>query len=229
MAELIDEQYGRVVVRRHRSARGISMKFLPSGELQVTTPPLTPHRLIVWTLNSSRDKLEKLRHAQSAQKTYHNGQQIGQSHRIIVVGADMSVVSKDKNHLIVRLTPGQSVEDTAVQTRIRGLVKKALRSEAEVYLPARLRVLAERYGFRYGSVRLAHQQTRWGSRSSNGTISLNIALMNLPLELIDYVLIHELSHTKHMNHSTTFWREVERCMPDYKLRRRQTKTYSPHL
>lgn len=105
---------------------------------------------------------------------------------------------------------------------------KLLRKRAAAYFPRRLSWLAEQHGFTYRTIRFSSAETRWGSCSSSGTISLNIWLMTLPLELIDYVLVHELSHTRHMNHGKDFWTTVERCMADYKLQRRRLKQYNPH-
>ncbi|HXH27008.1 MAG TPA: M48 family metallopeptidase [Candidatus Acidoferrum sp.] len=104
---------------------------------------------------------------------------------------------------------------------------KALRKKAKEFLPSRLQQLAAKHGFSYQKSRLSSAGTRWGSCSSRGTISLNIYLMTLPSELIDYVIIHELCHTKHMNHSRSFWQLVAAYCPDYKQLRRLLKQHRP--
>jgi len=82
---------------------------------------------------------------------------------------------------------------------------------------------------KYSGVRFANQKGRWGSCSTAGVISLNVALMKLPEALIDYVLVHELAHTKHMNHSADFWDLVEQYYPEYRLARKELRDYSPYL
>jgi predicted metal-dependent hydrolase len=80
-----------------------------------------------------------------------------------------------------------------------------LRQEAKSYLPKELERLAKEHGFKYKSVRIQKSKTRWGSCSSKATINLSLYLMLLPAHLIEYVLLHELCHTIHMNHSPDFW------------------------
>ncbi|MDR2336699.1 MAG: M48 family metallopeptidase [Candidatus Nomurabacteria bacterium] len=104
-----------------------------------------------------------------------------------------------------------------------------LRGKAKRFLPVRLRELAKLGGFTYEKVRFSHSSSRWGSCSNNGTISLNIALMKLPPALIDYVLIHELAHTRQMNHSADFWQEVEKYDRNYKKHRKMLKLHSPNV
>lgn len=104
-----------------------------------------------------------------------------------------------------------------------------LRKQAKVYLPKRLQQLAMEGGFIYQKVRLSSAGTRWGSCSSRGTISLNIWLMDLPRDLSDYVIIHELCHTKQMNHSPRFWKLVAVHCPHYKELRQQLKMYHPQV
>ena len=95
------------------------------------------------------------------------------------------------------------------------------------YLPYRLEYFAKLYNYHYARIRFSHANTRWGSCSSNGTISLNIGLMNLPEKLRDYVLIHELAHLNHMDHSKAFWAEVASHDKNYRDHRRRLKNYSP--
>jgi hypothetical protein len=71
-----------------------------------------------------------------------------------------------------------------------------------------------------------NQKSRWGSCSRRGTISLNWRLIQAPPFVCDYIILHELSHLKEMNHSARFWHEVERVCPDYKMAERWLKQHS---
>lgn len=111
--------------------------------------------------------------------------------------------------------------------RARDYQKKVLMKKAKEYLPYRLEYFAKLYGYKYDKCRLSHANTRWGSCSSNKTISLNIGLMNVPEPLRDYVIIHELSHLNHMDHSKAFWAEVALHDKNYKLHEKKLKTFNP--
>ena len=73
---------------------------------------------------------------------------------------------------------------------------------------------------------IKQMSTRWGSMSSLGNMNLNIALIKCPMECIDYVIVHELCHQKHMNHSKDFWDSVKKVMPEYKTCEKILKSYS---
>jgi predicted metal-dependent hydrolase len=96
------------------------------------------------------------------------------------------------------------------------LLRHWLRSKAKQELPPRLRATAAKYGFSYARASIRSQKSRWGSCSSRGTISLNDQLMFIPEDTVDYLLIHELCHTRHMNHSVRFWQLVESCCTDFR-------------
>ena len=113
------------------------------------------------------------------------------------------------------------------EQRARDYQKKLLMKKAREYLPYRLEYYAKLYGYHYNKCRLSHANTRWGSCSSNKTISLNIGLMKVPEKLRDYVILHELAHLNHMDHSPAFWAEVAAHDPRYKEHRKKLKSFSP--
>lgn len=113
--------------------------------------------------------------------------------------------------------------------RARDYQKKILAKKAREYLPYRLDYYANLYGYSYSKCRLTHANTRWGSCSSNKTISLNIGLMKVPETLRDYVILHELAHLNHMDHSKAFWAEVGLHDKNYKTHEKKLKQFSPGL
>lgn len=118
------------------------------------------------------------------------------------------------------------VKDPSEQ-RARDYQKKILMKKAREYLPYRLEYFAKLYGYSYSRCRLTHANTRWGSCSSNRTISLNIGLMKLPESLRDYVIIHELAHLNHMDHSKSFWAEVHKHDKNYRMHEKKLKLFNP--
>ena len=113
------------------------------------------------------------------------------------------------------------------EQRARDYQKKLLMKKAREYLPYRLEYFAKLYGYHYDKCRLTHANTRWGSCSSNRTISLNIGLMKVPEVLRDYVILHELAHLNHMDHSKAFWAEVGAHDKNYKNHEKKLKMFNP--
>ena len=87
-----------------------------------------------------------------------------------------------------------------------------MRHEAKEWLPGRVAFWAEKFGFRYGRVTIRASRSKWGSCSGENNISLSLYLMTLPPHLRDYVIIHELCHTVHHNHSKSFHSLVDQCL-----------------
>ena len=102
---------------------------------------------------------------------------------------------------------------------------KINKEEARVKLGKRLSELAREHKFQYNKVSIRNQKTRWGSCSSKDNISLNMKLLHLPDQLIDYILLHELVHTRVKNHSKDFWSELETVVPNARTVDKQLRDY----
>lgn len=232
MPIITDAEFGEITVRRSHLARQVSLKIAPNGQLRISLPTYTPLLAAKMLIKSSRSRIRKLLAEHQQGHNYTHDQPIGKSHHLII-GTQPALteptIKCSGTRILVKLPPGTDITTPAIQQRIREVVITALRKEAKSYLPRRLKFLAEEHGFSYQAVKLTHASSRWGSCSSRGTISLNIALMNLPFELLDYVLIHELAHTRQMNHSDAFWREVAAIDPAYKMHRAALKNHTPHV
>ena len=103
------------------------------------------------------------------------------------------------------------------------------RHEARRILVKRLDELAKAYGFKYNRVFIRNQKTRWGSCSSKNNINLNVKLVRLPERLTDYVIIHELIHTRIKSHNKKFYAELELIVNDRKSLDRELKKYGAGL
>lgn len=105
---------------------------------------------------------------------------------------------------------------TSAEVRRLHILEKRYRKAARETLTARVAYYHTITGGNYTSITIRDQKTRWGSCSSRGTLSFNYRLIFAPLKILDYVVVHELCHLTHMNHSKDFWSMVEQIMPDYK-------------
>lgn len=138
------------------------------------------------------------------------------SHRFDGAGA-----SRQADRLLIAL--GHDAD----AARVREVAQAWLRREAEAWFVQRLDHFADRMGLRYRRLGLSSARTRWGSASADGSIRLNWRLIHLPAELIDYVVVHELSHLREMNHGPAFWAEVARVLPDHVALRRALRAQPP--
>lgn len=254
---IFDEEFGEIKVRKSKLARAVKISVGVDGVLKASIPYYSPEFAVSRLIRHNRAEIRKMLSEHSSRNIYRDGDLIGKSHTLIFRESsttEMSSFSSIKataseakrferkerrkagdvlpkieisgNQILVY---GKNLESPLAQAEIRKVVAKILRKQARAYLPRRVEFLAEEHGFTFEKLRFSHTSSRWGSCSSRGTISLNIALMNLPLHLIDYVIIHELCHTRQMNHSEKFWAEVEKYDPNYRAHVREMKNFSPQI
>ena len=104
--------------------------------------------------------------------------------------------------------------------------EKLLRKKAKELLPARVEYYSSLIGVSPGRITITGAATRFGSCSGKNTISFSFYLMRYPQEAIDYVVLHDLCHILHHNHSKEFYKEIEKILPDYKYREKILKNYT---
>ncbi|MCD8073131.1 MAG: M48 family metallopeptidase, partial [Alistipes sp.] len=135
------------------------------------------------------------------------------SHELVTVadpGARCPSVRIAAGKVVVTYPAGMEPGGEAVQAAIKKGICEALRIEAKLLLPPRLRELALRTGLDFRKVAVRNTVSKWGSCSAQNDISLSLHLMRLPDHRIDYILIHELCHTVHKNHGPDFHRLLDR-------------------
>ncbi len=140
------------------------------------------------------------------------------------------MVRQAKNLVTLFYPEGHDLNDPESREKVRRVIDTVYRIEAREYLPGRLAKLAEQCGFRYNGLTIRNNKSNWGSCSSRNTISLNLQLMKLPDHLIDFILLHELVHTRVKNHGPGFWKMLDTVTGGQaKQLTKEVKKYSPGL
>ncbi|MCL2038240.1 M48 family metallopeptidase [Candidatus Saccharibacteria bacterium] len=225
-SSLYDPEFGDIEIRRVKGSY-VRLKIQTNGRLVAHLPRFVAVKEVERLLDKSRFNLRQNLHQIPTKKTYADGEQIGKSHRLRIKDGPREHIELRGLDINIYIKP-TTAEATKNQL-IKDGIAKALRKESKAYLPRRLKYLAMTHSFGYERVRFTHAKSRWGSCSTSGTISLNIMLMTLPNDLIDYVLLHELNHTKHMDHSREFWANLEKVCSHAKRKRTWLKQFSPYL
>lgn len=222
------EGIGTVVLLKRRGARSVRLSIAHNGEVRVTLPSWAPYKMgadfassrTVWI----QDQRPAVVHLQPMQR-------IGKAHQLVFMRSEGTKIATRivGNEIRILMPAGQNPTDSAVQAAAEKAAIRTLKKEATSLLPHRLEQLASEYGFTYQSVGIKQLKGRWGSCSEKKDIVLNCFLMQLPWHLIDYVLIHELVHTRIMAHGPVFWAEVGQYIPNLKAIRQEIKTHKPVL
>lgn len=118
---------------------------------------------------------------------------------------------------------------TQAETKRLETLEKRYRSAARTQFEQRCAYYHQFTGGSYTSITIRDQKTRWGSCSSRGTLSFNYRLIFAPAPVLDYVVVHELCHLTHMNHSKEFWDMVGSVMPDYKSHKKWLREHGQEL
>lgn len=219
---------GTVNFTKKRGQRTMRLRVDNKGQVQVSMPWYVPRSTAMEFVATKKQWILD----QQAEYVFqpYDGMLLGKTLRLRIVENSTKSRSKPAANEVVVHFAGQFDPADATQTaKVHEAIMSALRTEAERVLLPRLRDLAELYDFSYASARIKKVTGRWGSCDSKRQIALSLYLVQMPIELIDYVIIHELAHTRHLNHSSQFWAEVARYCPDYKELRKQMRDLRPKI
>lgn len=226
---------GEVKVRRSANIKFLSIRMAPARGVWINVPYGVSLRQVEKFL---QEKKEWIRQTSEKMKVYEQDTGVG-----LKIGAEI----KTKLHVLkIAATgeekPGYRIEGNVITlsipqytdfSRIEKTVQQFLLEiylmESKQYLPGRMKFYAEKFGFKYGRLSFRNNLSNWGSCSYDNNISLNIKLMKLPDEIIDYVVLHELCHTVEKNHSADFWKLVRKVCPDCDVLRSRLRKYNTRV
>lgn len=226
-----DAELGTVVVRVNPRARRLIFRAVEGGF--VATVPLGA------TWGDVARGLETLRPRLREAQARRSEKLIDLNYRIEAEHFKLTLVERDTQRFQARSELGAmqilcprdtDFSNPQLQIWLKKVIGEALRKNAKLVLPLRLYALSKRHGLPFHEVKINSSSGRWGSCSTRKDINLSYYLLLLPQHLIDYVLLHELTHTRVMNHSAEFWEMLDRLTDGRcEVLRRELKEFSASL
>ncbi|HKJ38475.1 MAG TPA: SprT family zinc-dependent metalloprotease [Anaerolineales bacterium] len=213
------------IIRSKR--RTLSLIVENNGSITVRAPMRMSEKIIQEFVVKHANWVEK-KQAEMRATTPVQPKQYQPGETFLYLGREyaLEVVQDQKKKLVLddRFLLAESVLKNAEQ-----VFQDWYRQQARLIISERIKFFAEKYEFHYDRIRITSARTRWGSCSSKGTLNFSWRLIMTPLDIVDYVVIHELAHTVHHNHSKRFWGLVEKILPDYKDQRKRLKQYGQQV
>ena len=221
--QLADREFQVEVVYRNRKT--MEIRVLPSGLVRVVAPRGTTDRFIRNCLAQKAGWIrEKLAEAQ-ARERLRPKREYTSGEVFLFLGEEMTLTVAG-NALLAKATvrldgqgtgAGRLIVETPAgeRTVIQAALEEWYRQKAFEVFTERIEFFSERIGKKPERIKLSNAKKRWGSCTSKGTVLLNWRVVMAPAPVIDYLVVHELSHLKHLNHSGAFWRQVAEILPDY--------------
>lgn len=228
--KIILPDLGEVSLYKRRGAKTMRLSISHEGDVRLTIPKWTPYSAGILFINNNLKWISD--HITSDKKNLGNNMRVGKAHVLVFendTSANKITTRVRQNQVRVVLPVNVSENSTAAQKSARTAVLRTLKYEAEQLLPKRLDSLAKQFGFNYSGIRIRQLKSRWGSCNNLKQITLNFYLIQLPWELIDYVILHELTHTKVLSHGPKFWDELSKDLPDAKKLKKQINSYKPTI
>jgi predicted metal-dependent hydrolase len=229
-----DIDLGKIVFVRSQRAKHINVRIMATG-LKVTLPYTTTEQKALDFIKTEQkriyEKQKKIKAKSKLSPTYltENSELQTLTFKIVLKAVDRKDIYflHSKGVLKIEYPTTANCQTEQIQKHFWNGINYFLRQEAKKLLPNKTSALASKYGFDYNSVKIQSSKTRWGSCTGVGNINLSLYLLLLPEHLIDYVILHELCHTKELNHSKKFWEWMDKVTDNKSEQyRREMKLYN---
>lgn len=213
-----------IIIKRSKRTTAC-LRIQPDGTVEVRGPRLMSDAFVRKFVEEKADwiiqKRQEVAEHQSKKRehTYQSGDvflYLGEEYALTLVAAGRKRVELADNKLILYTT---SFEPQKIEKQLKEWYKK----QATEHMAARVACFSQKIPGTHTGIVMENRKGRWGSCSSTGELTFNWRLMLAPPEIIDYVVVHELCHLKHMDHSPAYWKAVGSVLPDYKARREWLK------
>ncbi|MHB8930849.1 MAG: M48 family metallopeptidase [Melioribacteraceae bacterium] len=222
-SKIIQVKEIEILLQKSERSRYMNISVKPFEGVRITIPEKVSffegeklaHEKIKWI----EEHFEKMRTYEKSFSIYdENSKFQTRNHQLeLKTSKNNRLSARVKNGLIMIKYPfGKDIKSFEIQKTIRKGINIAYREEAKEFLPKRLNDLSDRFELPFNELFIKNIKSRWGSCSGRNNINLSIHLMRLPDHLIDYVLLHELAHTKIKNHSKKFWLFLDTLVGDAK-------------
>jgi predicted metal-dependent hydrolase len=224
------EPVGAITISRNRRSRKLRMTVKPDKQVMVTIPFYTSFRDAILFAQKNTDwiiKQQKKLDTVSVKYTIGSNLQTKFHTITILKGFEKSKAVRIPGQVKVYVADDTLQEN---QDFIRSVLTEIYRIEAKLYLPPRISELAGRFGFRFSRIAVRNNRRNWGSCSSKNNINMNLQVMKLPDELIDFIILHELVHTVEKNHGPKFWELLDKVTGNRARElTKKIKKFTPYL
>jgi len=201
-----------ITIRKNAKAKHLKIAVKPFQGVRITIPDRvsfdTAVKFAFEKIDWIREHLEKMRGFEKPDFFFNENSEFHtRNHKLEIKKIDISriTVKVVKERIILHIPLSKNINSLEVQNAVRKGILKAYTEEAKEYLPKRLNDFSDKFNLPFNEVFIKNIKSRWGSCSGKNNINLSLHLMRLPDHLIDYVLLHELAHTKVKNHSKKYW------------------------
>lgn len=224
-----NQLFGEYSVVKNSKARSVRIRFDQTGHPLVTIPSWLPYlsgkqfiaQKELWVLQHLPPKI-----------VFKNNARIGRSEHVIVdvqPGAAAVSARLSKTGVSIKTPSARHLTERDAHLRCVHAAYRSLKRQAEALLEQRIPPLLNASGSDFKQLKVSRTHSRWGSCSSEQTLSFSIFVAQLPDELIDYIIVHEIAHLTHMNHSPSFWLQVEALDAKYRHHRKVLQSYPLRL